>query len=216
MNEIAATDRDIGYVLEKMSEAILLAPLGSPVRYEIVAKPQNGYPSVSDQINVLTFLYSQKAIRITSLDNTASYIIDFLGGGKGITFEPISPTFDEFRKKYPADKEHRSNEAGYWIVRDKVGNFWFDGNKVHFPNTEAAYVKIFRAVFSLIPNGGTVSYTKIGHVCKADKAAILHALSGKDADLFRSIKSVSYAPKFGIGLFEAVRGKGLIRFNNKR
>ena len=219
MNEVEATHSDIGHVLEKMSEAVVLTSHGSPIRYEIETKPRNGYPGVLDQMRVIEFLRLQHAIHITSSDRTGTgYIGDFLGGGKGITFEKISPTFETLCKKYPVEKEKRLQDISseYWIVRDKEGNFWFDGNRVYFKNPNGGYAKIFNAVFSLKPYGGDVSYSRIKKIWdKADRDAVLRALSGEKANLYLYVPAIKYMLDFQTPLFDAIPGKG-IRFNNKK
>jgi hypothetical protein len=107
--------------------------------------------------------------------------------------------------------------ADCWITKDRSGDYYFSGNKIHFTNPNANYVKIFAAVFSLLPQGGDTAYSKIIAKSRgASKKAVQRSLTGEKANFFRYISSVERVPAYGTPLFEAARnGKKLI-FNNKR
>lgn len=218
MSKAEPNRNDIGQVLEKMDEAHLFAPDKARVKYEIIRNPKDGYPSALDQIRVIAFLRSRHAIRISSVDQNASYVVDFIGGGKGIVFEPISPTFGELCNEYPVHKDRILHDASgeYWVVRDEEGNFWFDGNRVHFKNPNGGYARIFSTIYSLVPYGGDVSYSRIKKLLpKADRDAVLRALSGEKANLYAYVPGIKYMLDFQTPLFDAIPGKG-IRFNNKK
>ena len=138
----------------------------------------------------------------------------------------------DFETKYLASLAQLNSSAGgqgavdekliYWIVKDKkTGDYLFDGTKIHITNKEADYARIFDAVFSLIPQGGEVSYPDVISQCKSsrltvNKSAIQRALTGEKANFFLYVPDVNQAPTHGVRLFEATRnGKKLI-FNNKR
>jgi hypothetical protein len=108
-----------------------------------------------------------------------------------------------------------------WIIKDrKTGDYFYDGNKVSIRSKDSQYAKIFDAVFSLVPQGGEVSYENIIKQCdarrlKIDKKAIQKALTGKDANFFRYVKTIPLQVGYGEVVFQAKNnGTGLI-FNNK-
>lgn len=108
-----------------------------------------------------------------------------------------------------------------WIAKDKNGDYYFDSNKVFVKNRGADYAKIFDAVFSLIPNGGKVSYQKVIEACKTrgletSQKAIQRALTGKEANFFRYVTTIRQQPAYGTPLFVPATDGTEIEFNNKR
>lgn len=116
-----------------------------------------------------------------------------------------------------SEMEKGFSSKDYWVVRNDTGNYYFDGNKIHFTSPNANYVKIFIAVFSLLPHGGSITYPKItAHTKIAKKRAVQRALTGEKANFFRYVPAVKRTLNYDIPLFEASRDGKELKFNNKR
>jgi len=108
-----------------------------------------------------------------------------------------------------------------WITKDSEGNYFYEAKKVFVKSKSAKYMKIFDSVFSLIPQGGEISYDAILTECKsrrltAVQKSILRALTIKDASFFKYVKDVPFQPLYGIPLFVANQNGKVLTFNNKK
>lgn len=110
----------------------------------------------------------------------------------------------------------------FWITKDEKGNYFFDNEPLIFKNDDTQYQVIFDIVFTLRPRGGRIKYKEIINQCNLrgkkniTQTKILRALSGKEAILFKIIKNLKQKVTFGKNLFDPIRGKGEIEFNNRK
>ena len=115
----------------------------------------------------------------------------------------------------------QNNKSNELYVTNIDGKYYFEGNLIYIKSKNAQYTIIFDVVYSLKPQGGKVEYKKIIEQCGkrkkvVDKKAILRALTGKDANLFKYVKDIRQEPAFGISLFVAMQDGKEIEFNNKK
>ncbi len=104
----------------------------------------------------------------------------------------------EVARKYKESEKFQKNtlkEDAFWVRKNEIGDYLFDGNFVDIKNKESNYVKIFDVVFSLRPNGGDIPYEEIisegkKRKLKLTKINILRALSGNHSNFFRYVNHI--------------------------
>ncbi|MFH1623659.1 MAG: reverse transcriptase domain-containing protein [Pseudomonadota bacterium] len=114
----------------------------------------------------------------------------------------------------------KRTKGDVYITKER-GKYLFEGNQIHIRSSDAQYAVIFDVVISLKQNGGKIAYSDIIEGCRKrkkriNKKAILRALTGKDANLFRYAKNLKQSPAYGINLFEPMQDGKEIAFNNKK
>lgn len=235
----ADNPRHTWLVLQQLRDDCLLAPMSKDVRHEVRRPEKADEPSVSEHVRILGYLLQEGAIKIHRADVTAEDAIKLVAlqtffprkagepETRGVRFEKLSRRFEELHTEYSKHQTDKptTHSARYWITKDDNGEYWYEGKNIHFKNPIPKYAKIFMTVFSLVPNGDEISYTKIAAHYKrtykkdrtgANKKAVQRALTGSEANFFRYMQAVNPAPTHDIPFFEALRNGKEIRFNNKK
>jgi hypothetical protein len=176
---------------------------------------QHIYTMISDMYEVI-----EEGVDRSDLKNEDCLILwvyrlkGIIAGVETFIGSPIS-------KYEPENISNRSN-ASYWIIKDDKGNYYYDGARVVIRDNSTEYMQIFNAIFSLLSQGGSVSYDNIAEQCrtqsrlKTDKKKIQRALTGKYASFFRYITDVPPQAPNRMPFFVAHKKGKMLKFNNQK
>ncbi len=164
-------------VLQQLKRDIFLTSKGYYVTYEILTDSnRKNYPLPDDQRKIIYKLEKTESFRIVrehylsprgSIADHASLAMTMRGEKpKGflldIKDEQFNKLFYEYEKKYSDHNfsDELIDESKVYIQK-RGDDFYYKGKLLNVPK-EPDYYKVFCALYALIPEGGEVTYKKLG------------------------------------------------------